>query len=96
VEDCIRRVIADLRTGESPDIRGELLEATLLIEKFTGLSSYRGVSSAAEATGRYAGEHHEPAEPLIGFAQRHREHPDAGSPSGRSASCTTSHFAPFS
>ena len=51
----------------------------MLIEKFRGLSGYRGVSSAVDTAEVTQDSITDLRAALIGFAQRHREHPDVGS-----------------
>lgn len=75
----VQHVIIELRTPESPEIRGALLDAALLIENGTGGDDYHHISPAMDR---------EKVRPesipllrlgLIQFAQQNREHPDVGS-----------------
>jgi len=66
------------------------LEATLLIEKFGGMSCYRGISPTVDEAEVTPDAMTELKAALIQFAQQHSEHPDVGSAVWRSTSFTTS------
>jgi hypothetical protein len=79
MSSCVRKVVDALDTGDDPDIRERLLEATLLIEKFTGSGDYRRVSPAVDSAEVMAQSIAELRTALINFARSRPEHPDVGS-----------------
>jgi hypothetical protein len=78
VRDCIQKVISELRSLRSPNIRETLLESTLLIEKFTGTGDWRGISSNVDDAEVPSDLIAELRQTLINFARTHPEHPDVG------------------
>jgi len=78
MRDCTQKVISELRTLQSPDIRETLLESTLLIEKYTGSGDWRGISSNVDDAEISAEAIAELRQALIDFTRKHPEHPDVG------------------
>jgi hypothetical protein len=78
MQDCIQRVVTDLRTDELSDIRERLLEAALLIEKFKGMVGWQGISAAVDEAVVSPESIADLRAKLIDFAQHRRELPDVG------------------
>ena len=75
MSNCVSKVIDALRAGGEPEIRERLLEATLLVEKFTGSGDYRGTSPAVDAAEVTPESIAELRMALIDFARSQRDIP---------------------